>query len=532
MATIAEMLAAKPKTIDGLPDFLKAAAYSALQPQGATAVPAPIAKGQEMAEGQDSLAPQAPVASAPPQIIQQAAQEAPKVTPVPEPIAPAMGRTAPQGNDAPPPATIAQAVQPTKLDKGLRIAGAVAAGAEALGRGGDSGAKLLIQSRQNQAANKLEAQKIEATKDVADTRAQATTGAAGIRANAQRDVQKMRQDSAALRSEVEGAKNGLIQDAATGTWRQPNAQELAQMPLKQAVADKLAAQADLADAQTAYNTARPGLEQQKIDAQLKVAQRRIAQADERIGIARQNASLHADSVAQGAIRTEAATGVAAPGGGGGVGGGKPSGSPAQKLNIDEGTGDFTATPQYKRLSPAAQGVLRESVPIRRQLEEVMKTFESMKENNQPGTFLGDRALYSMGIHSQIGDAADTIAALELNKVVGAARVLKGSSRAMASLEQAYKHLPNLWVDSPKLIYSKLANVIQQLKMVEQDAVTFGSKSGLVSLDASGAVNEPTQRGKQPPQGGTTHFMVGNDSYDIPADKLAAFQKKFPNARKQ
>lgn len=143
-----------------------------------------------------------------------------------------------------------------------------------------------------------------------------------------------------------------------------------------------------------------------------------------------------------------------------------------------GGSDFSDTPQFKVLSPAAQKTLMETVPVHQQIQELMQTFEPMKDDNTAGKFMKDRALYSVGIQSPIGGAADAIAQLELNRVSGAARVLKGSSRAIQALEKAMVHLPNVWIDSPKMIYSKLQNLDGALTQIESGAYQYGSKSGL------------------------------------------------------
>jgi hypothetical protein len=140
--------------------------------------------------------------------------------------------------------------------------------------------------------------------------------------------------------------------------------------------------------------------------------------------------------------------------------------------------------QYNQaLGPAAQKTLMETVPVHSQIQGLMSQFESMKDDNTSGKFAEERLLYAIGQQSPIGDMAgktnDTIANLELNRVVGAARVLKGGSRSIEALNMAMKHLPNVWVDSPKLIYSKLSNLNDALQQIEDDAYTYGKKSGVV-----------------------------------------------------
>src|SRR6266704_2109401 len=55
------------------------------------------------------------------------------------------------------------------------------------------------------------------------------------------------------------------------------------------------------------------------------------------------------------------------------------------------------------LSPGAQKVLEETVPVHQQVNDLMSQFEAMKDDNTPGKFFKERALYFAGIHSDIGD---------------------------------------------------------------------------------------------------------------------------------
>ena len=152
--------------------------------------------------------------------------------------------------------------------------------------------------------------------------------------------------------------------------------------------------------------------------------------------------------------------------------------------------------KQEALNPAAQTVLMQTAPALDQVEDLMKQFEPLKGDNTPFKYTAERAKYAIGIHSNITDAADTIAQLELNKVVGAARVMKGSSRSIQALHMAMQHLPNVWVDSPQQIHSKLDNLHTALQQVENDAYTYGKKTGVV-----------------PPQGGGTGKLTVDEAMD-------------------
>jgi hypothetical protein len=140
------------------------------------------------------------------------------------------------------------------------------------------------------------------------------------------------------------------------------------------------------------------------------------------------------------------------------------------------------------LTPGAQAIIETSTPTHQQIKELMAVFEPMKDDNTPFKFFRERALYGAGKSSPIGKAADAIAQLELNRVVGAARVMRGASRSVRTLEMAMRHLPNVWIDSPKLIYSKLSNLDHALGQIENDAYVYGRKGG-VSTGYPGAPAE-------------------------------------------
>jgi hypothetical protein len=153
-----------------------------------------------------------------------------------------------------------------------------------------------------------------------------------------------------------------------------------------------------------------------------------------------------------------------------------------------------AAQEADALGPTAQKTLMETAPVHDQIQDLMQQFDATKNDNTPFKHAADRAKYAVGISSQAGDAADTIAKLELTRVQGAARVLKGSSRAVQALNLAMKHLPNVWVDSDKLIHDKLSNLDDALQQIEDAAYTYGKKSGAVPPQ------NPTTPAATPPAG--------------------------------
>jgi hypothetical protein len=108
------------------------------------------------------------------------------------------------------------------------------------------------------------------------------------------------------------------------------------------------------------------------------------------------------------------------------------------------------------------------------LEDKIKTL-GLQDNNQPGYLATSRLGYAMGISSDEGSLAAEISNIELQRVVNAATILKGSSRAYAALSQAMVHTPNAWVDSPKMMLQKLQTIESNLNDMQTDAVQYGQK---------------------------------------------------------
>src|SRR6185437_420114 len=149
----------------------------------------------------------------------------------------------------------------------------------------------------------------------------------------------------------------------------------------------------------------------------------------------------------------------------------------------------------QQITPAAQSVLQQTEPVKDQVEQLLKALEPYNTSNA-GRLTMDRLAYALGEPSAPGELAAQISKLELNRVVDAARILRGSSRAYQALELALKHTPNPWVDKPQLMYQKLQNIRQNLEDVEKDAVAFGKKGQTV-----GEAQQQLSGGAQPtPQG--------------------------------
>lgn len=114
-------------------------------------------------------------------------------------------------------------------------------------------------------------------------------------------------------------------------------------------------------------------------------------------------------------------------------------------------------------TPSGQKALSEVQPVKSMLESAKEMLEPIKDTNQPLEYAVQRLGYSVGMAS---DASKLINKLELEKIIGAARVLKGSSRAITALQQAAVHLPDPKKDSAKLMYEKINTVLENLNDIE------------------------------------------------------------------
>jgi hypothetical protein len=149
--------------------------------------------------------------------------------------------------------------------------------------------------------------------------------------------------------------------------------------------------------------------------------------------------------------------------------------------------------QFARLSPASQTIIQQTNPVRQQLIELRDRIDSLKlgDNNQSGYLLPARVKYGLGQASDEGSLGEDISKIELSRVVGGARILKGASRAYQALTLAMQHMPNSYIDSPKLMKQKINNVIDNLDGIMQDAVKYGNKSGVTPIPPTGGFQPKT-----------------------------------------
>lgn len=147
------------------------------------------------------------------------------------------------------------------------------------------------------------------------------------------------------------------------------------------------------------------------------------------------------------------------------------------LNTPEGgsvdTGHLTGG---RPLQSWAQQTVVQSQDRLSQVNDLMKKLEPLKDNNQAGYLAMDRLGYAMGFGSENGKLGAEISNIELQRVVNAATILKGSSRAYAALSAAMIHTPDAWKDSPQLMYQKLQTIQRNLQDMQTDAIQYGQKN--------------------------------------------------------
>ena len=149
---------------------------------------------------------------------------------------------------------------------------------------------------------------------------------------------------------------------------------------------------------------------------------------------------------------------------------------AESITTPEGgTVDLEGLTGGRPLQSWAQQTVVQTQDRLSQVNALMAKLEPLKDNNQAGYLASDRLGYSMGFGGENGELAAEISNIELQRVVNASTILKGSSRAWAALSAAMIHTPNAWVDSPKLMYQKLQTIQSNLQDMQNDAVRYGQK---------------------------------------------------------
>ncbi|HLZ39390.1 MAG TPA: hypothetical protein VKQ11_00415 [Candidatus Sulfotelmatobacter sp.] len=168
---------------------------------------------------------------------------------------------------------------------------------------------------------------------------------------------------------------------------------------------------------------------------------------------------------KGPINLTPPSGAPKPSGGGGV----------PKTRTFEGIKSDSALKRDIENQYDAKGAeaMAETTPVIKMVDRAIAMIKADGENsNMPFTRTLQRLGYKYGLAT---DASKLINNLELGKVIGAARVLKGGSRSYQALELAMQHLPNVTTGSNKLMLEQLQNVRQNLTDVQDAANQFHRK---------------------------------------------------------
>lgn len=135
---------------------------------------------------------------------------------------------------------------------------------------------------------------------------------------------------------------------------------------------------------------------------------------------------------------------------------------------------------FALLNPHAQQVLMETNPRIDQMNELLAKLEPKKDDDSPAPYLTDRLAYAAG-HAGPDNVAQQIADLELGKIQTSAALAKGNSRNYQFIQDIYKHQPNLYLDSNKLLYEKLTNIRDNMQRIADGAVKYGNKQGITPV---------------------------------------------------
>jgi hypothetical protein len=152
-----------------------------------------------------------------------------------------------------------------------------------------------------------------------------------------------------------------------------------------------------------------------------------------------------------------------------------TGAPTTGMTPDGKSVDISGVAGGRPLNSWAQQTVVQTQDRLSQVDELMKKLEPLKDNNQAGYLAMDRLGYAMGMGGENGKLAAEISNIELQRVVNAAQILKGSSRSWGALQAAMIHTPDAWKDSPQLMYQKLQTIQKNLQDMQTDAIQYGQK---------------------------------------------------------
>jgi len=131
------------------------------------------------------------------------------------------------------------------------------------------------------------------------------------------------------------------------------------------------------------------------------------------------------------------------------------------------------------LAPPFQKLISEIDPRLKSIRGLKARLEKAKNDDRRGYFTKARIQYKTGAAGGDGQLANDIAELSFTGLQSAGQLIKGMSRAHNVLEKGLEHTPNVWIDSPKLIYEKLTQLEDRLKEARTSAMEDGRKTGVV-----------------------------------------------------
>lgn len=256
---------------------------------------------------------------------------------------------------------------------------------------------------------------------------------------------------ATAREEATLALHGQKLDAS-GKPTPMTPEEIAANPILNSQQQAIAARTDVQHAQAELDRARASAQPEMI----KIAEGKLAIAQGNLGMRQREFGIKVQEEERKQLETANKIGL------------------EETLTTPEG-GTITL-PGGRPLQSWAQQTVVTAQDRLQQVNSLMQRLEPLKDNNQAGYLAMDRLGYAMGFASDKGELGSEISNIELQRVVNAATILKGSSRAYAALTQAMIHTPNAFTDSPKLMYQKLQTIQKNLTDMQQDAINYGQKN--------------------------------------------------------
>lgn len=163
---------------------------------------------------------------------------------------------------------------------------------------------------------------------------------------------------------------------------------------------------------------------------------------------------------------------------------RPTSSGGRVLGMNSSTYNKSIENPY---TAGAQKILEDNEPVLKSTSRAMAMLEKIKDSNIPFTDAVEKLGYNVGMASEVSDLINN---LELGKVIGSARLLKGASRSMQALQIAMKHLPDVQKDSPRLMYEKLQNIQKNLNDISDAAKQYGQKYPGLNKSGSGGLTPP------------------------------------------